>query len=134
MKYNKISAIYCWNNEEYLEYYEKLLAYDTYIPLGTKLNLRLFPHFINSSSIPRTVGLNWRLFCHGIQLASLLSRDELVGIYTCKFGQKIGARAKNPQVIIGAFIIKHKLVKNIKNPKLLKNITLLKESKFKLRN
>lgn len=44
-----------------------------------------------------------------IQLSFLLPWDEMVKIYTFKFDKSLGAKAVNPRIIIGAFIIKHKL-------------------------
>lgn len=44
-----------------------------------------------------------------IQLSFLLPWDELVKIYKNKFSEKMGAGSINPRIIIGAFIIKHKL-------------------------
>lgn len=44
-----------------------------------------------------------------IQLSFLLPWDELVKIYSKKFSEKMGAKSINPRIIIGSFIIKHKL-------------------------
>lgn len=44
-----------------------------------------------------------------IQLAYLMPWDEMVKIYKTKFNDRLGAKAINPRIIIGAMIIKHKL-------------------------
>jgi len=44
-----------------------------------------------------------------IQLSFLLPWDELIKIYQKKFSQSMGAKATDPRIVIGAFIIKHKL-------------------------
>ncbi|MFP4340467.1 MAG: hypothetical protein ACLFQO_08485 [Cyclobacteriaceae bacterium] len=44
-----------------------------------------------------------------IQLSSLLPWDDMVKIYAKRFHDKLGAKAIDPSIIIGAFIIKHKL-------------------------
>lgn len=44
-----------------------------------------------------------------VQLSFLLPWDEMVGIYSRRFSAKLGAKAVNPRIVIGAFIIKHKL-------------------------
>jgi hypothetical protein len=44
-----------------------------------------------------------------IQLSFLLPWDEMVKIYAKRFSDQLGAKTINPRVIIGAFIIKHKL-------------------------
>jgi len=44
-----------------------------------------------------------------IQLSFLLPWDEMVKIYTSKFNKTLGAKAVDPRIVIGAFIIKHKL-------------------------
>lgn len=44
-----------------------------------------------------------------IQLSYLLPWDKMVKIYKKKFSDKMGAKATNPRIIIGAFIIKHKM-------------------------
>ena len=44
-----------------------------------------------------------------IQLGAHLPWDNLVKIYSKQFDNNLGAKAVNPRIIIGAFIIKHKL-------------------------
>lgn len=44
-----------------------------------------------------------------IQLSFLLPWDEMVGIYSRRYSAKSGAKAVNPRIVNGAFIIKHKL-------------------------
>ena len=44
-----------------------------------------------------------------IQLSFLLPWDELVNVYKKKFSVGLGAKAIDPRLVIGAFIIKHKL-------------------------
>lgn len=44
-----------------------------------------------------------------IQLGAHLPWDNLVKIYSKQFDNNLGAKAINPRIIIGAFIIKHKL-------------------------
>jgi transposase, IS5 family len=42
-------------------------------------------------------------------MSFLLPWDDMVKIYAKRFSDKLGAKAINPRIIIGAFIIKHKL-------------------------
>ena len=44
-----------------------------------------------------------------VQLAALLPWDEMVSIYKKKFSRTMGAPSVDPRLMIGAFIIKHKL-------------------------
>ena len=59
--------------------------------------------FCSINSIALNPGNRWILLGH------LLPWDELFKIYKNNFSEKMGAGSKNPRVIIGAFIIKHKL-------------------------
>ncbi len=44
-----------------------------------------------------------------VQLSFLLPWDEMVKIYSKRFSAQLGAKAIDPRIMIGAFIIKHKL-------------------------
>lgn len=44
-----------------------------------------------------------------IQLSFLMPWDNLVKIYKKRFNENMGAKSINPRIVIGAFIIKHKL-------------------------
>ena len=44
-----------------------------------------------------------------IQLSFLLPWDEMIKIYQKRFSPTMGAKATDPRIVIGAFIIKHKL-------------------------
>ena len=53
--------------------------------------------------------LNLKFNNRWIQLGAHLPWDNLVKIYSSRFNTKLGAKGINPRIIIGSFIIKHKL-------------------------
>jgi len=53
--------------------------------------------------------LNLKFDNRWIQLGAHLPWDNLVKIYSTRFNEKMGAQSINPRIVIGTFIIKHKL-------------------------